>query len=107
MASRHTFTLLPFLRNNRLNNDGDSAVYLRITIDGKRIEISTKIYVHKDKWNSSKGMQKGNSEEARIINGSIKSYEMRARAIYSQLIEATTCMSPIRSPELSPDEYFA
>ena len=87
MVQKHTFSLLSFIRNNRKNLDGDSAVYLRITIDGKRSEISTKTYVHSLKWNSARGRVKGTSEESRANNKSIESFELRARAVYSSLME--------------------
>ncbi len=87
MKSVHTFSLLSFIRTNRSNSEGESGVYLRITVDGKRSEISTKNYVHKDKWNSAKGRSKGTSEEARATNNSIESFEIRARNIYSTFLE--------------------
>ena len=87
MIQKHTFSLLSFIRNNRKNSNGDSAVYLRITIDGKRSEISTKTHVHHLKWNSAKGKVKGTSEESRADNNSIESFEIRARAVYSSLME--------------------
>ena len=43
-------------------------IYLRITIDGQRLEISTKRYVETSKWSSEAGKMKGNSEEARSLN---------------------------------------
>ena len=78
---------MSFVRNNRKNIDDDSAVYLRITVDGKRSEISTKTYVHSLKWNSAKGRVKGTSEESRRLNNSIESFEIRARCVYSFLME--------------------
>jgi len=44
------------------------AIYLRITIDGQRMEISTKRTIEKDKWSSISGKAKGNLEEARSLN---------------------------------------
>lgn len=44
------------------------AIYLRVTIDGQRMEISTKRIIEKDKWSSITGKAKGNLEEARNLN---------------------------------------
>jgi site-specific recombinase XerD len=44
------------------------AIYLRVTIDGQRMEISTKRTIEKDKWSSISGKAKGNLEEARNLN---------------------------------------
>lgn len=43
-------------------------IYLRITVDGKRIELSTSKFIEKNKWNTPAGKMKGNTEEARTIN---------------------------------------
>jgi hypothetical protein len=87
MIQKHTFALLSFLRSNRANNDGEYPVYLRITVDSKRIEISTKVYVDPDKWHPGKGRVKGHSDRCRFLNNSIESFEHRAREIYNRFIE--------------------
>ena len=87
MLQKHTFALLPFLRSNRANINGQYPVYLRITVDGKRIEISTKVYVDPDKWQSGRGRVKGHSDHCRFLNNSIESFEHRAREIYNRFIE--------------------
>jgi site-specific recombinase XerD len=44
------------------------AIYLRVTVDGQRMEISTKRTIEKDKWSSISGKAKSNFEEARNLN---------------------------------------
>lgn len=44
------------------------SIYLRVTIDGQRMEISTKRTIEKDKWSSISGKAKGSLEEARNLN---------------------------------------
>ncbi|MEO5942805.1 MAG: Arm DNA-binding domain-containing protein, partial [Ferruginibacter sp.] len=87
MAQIHSFSVISFLRENKKKDDLHTPVYLRITVDGKRCEISTKTFTSKLLWNSAKGRVKGNSEETRAINHTIQSFETRARAVYSNLIE--------------------
>ena len=43
-------------------------IYTRITINGKRIELSTNRFVEISKWSTEAGKMKGTSEEARSIN---------------------------------------
>ncbi len=43
-------------------------IYARITIDGKRTEISTKKWIEQTKWNKEGQCVKGNNDEARTIN---------------------------------------
>jgi site-specific recombinase XerD len=48
--------------------DGSIPIYLRITVDGKRAEISIQLSVNANSWNSKKGRVKGSLREATIIN---------------------------------------
>jgi site-specific recombinase XerD len=43
-------------------------IYCRITVNGKRAEISMKRFIDPSKWITAAGIVKGNSEEARTIN---------------------------------------
>jgi hypothetical protein len=56
---------------NKKNKNGKAPVYMRITVDGKRTEITTKIYVDPERWNAAKGRVKGNHESAKSFNKSI------------------------------------
>jgi site-specific recombinase XerD len=44
------------------------SVYLRVTINGKRFEVSTQRYIEPSKWSNVAARAKGNSEEARSVN---------------------------------------
>jgi site-specific recombinase XerD len=43
-------------------------IYCRITVNGRRAEISMKRFIEPSKWITAAGAAKGNSEEARTIN---------------------------------------
>ena len=61
-------SILFYAKRAKTTTVGLVPIYLRITIDGQRLEISTKRYVDSSKWNSESGKMKGNSEEARSLN---------------------------------------
>ena len=46
-----TFGLLFYLKKSKVDAQGKIPIYLRITIDGKRAEISTKRTIEIEKWN--------------------------------------------------------
>lgn len=50
---------------------GKAAIACRITVNGRRVEISTKKSIDPIKWSTETGRAKGNSEESRLINQSI------------------------------------
>lgn len=63
-----TLSILFYGKKSRITKDSLLPIYLRVTINGERIELSTQRYVHQDKWSVEMGRVKGNSEEARSIN---------------------------------------
>lgn len=85
--TKHTFSVLAFTRASRSNTKGELPIYLRITVDGQRAEISTKQYVETYKWNNQRGRIKGNSEPARIINLNLETWERKVREYYNGLLE--------------------
>lgn len=61
-------------------------IYCRITINGKRAEISLKRFIEPTKWSASIGRVKGNSEEARLINLNIELLNNDVLRHYNMLI---------------------
>jgi predicted type IV restriction endonuclease len=87
MIQKHTFSLLSYIRKDKATKDGLVPVYLRITLDGKRAELSAKTFVDPLNWNNAKGRLKGICVESKRLNRTIESFEHRAREIYNRLIE--------------------
>jgi hypothetical protein len=52
-------TLTFLLQEKKLKKDGNAPIYLRITINGTRSEVSTKIDIEPSKWDSKKELIKG------------------------------------------------
>lgn len=52
----------------RKNDVRSTPIYLRLTVDGKRSEITTGRRCHQDRWNASSGRLTGNKEEVKSIN---------------------------------------
>src|SRR5437762_6853959 len=54
----------------KTKNESDKilSIYLRVTTNGERFEVSTQRFIEPSKWSISAGKVKGNSEEARSIN---------------------------------------
>ncbi len=85
MSANHTFSVLSIVRSSRSKSDG-LPVYLRITVNGKRAEISTKEYVTGAKWNKEKGRINGNAEPVRKQNQRLDNWELKAKEAYNQLL---------------------
>jgi site-specific recombinase XerD len=87
MPSKHTFSILPIIRTNKINSKGEVPIYIRITIDGKPVEISSKHFIDSTQWISQKGRVKGNNEKARTINQTLENIEWQAKQAYNSLRE--------------------
>lgn len=61
-------SILFYAKKAKATTEGLVPIYQRVTVDGQRIELSTKRYVDVTKWSSEAGKLKGNSEEARSLN---------------------------------------
>ncbi|WP_100612966.1 site-specific integrase [Confluentibacter lentus] len=61
-------TLHFYAKSTKANTNGLLPIYVRLTVDGKRLEFSTKKFVEKSKWSSELSKMKGTTEEARSIN---------------------------------------
>ena len=61
-------TLHFYAKSTKANSNGLLPIYVRLTVDGKRLEFSTKKFVEKSKWSSELAKMKGTTDEARSIN---------------------------------------
>ena len=61
-------SILFYAKRAKASVNGLVPIYTRITINGKRIELSSNRFVEMSKWSTEAGKMKGNSEEARSIN---------------------------------------
>lgn len=67
MRSTNTFSIL-FLANKKNKNDDQALLYARITVDGKRVNLSLKRKIDVSLWDAKKKRARGTSNEARQIN---------------------------------------
>jgi len=61
-------SILFYAKRAKATTGGLIPIYLRVTVDGQRIEISTKRYVDGGKWSVEQGRMKGSSGDAHSIN---------------------------------------
>jgi len=67
MRTKHTFSTFFWLQTTRAINE-EALLYVRITVDGKRVNISLKKRVPITLWDKKKKKAKGSSPIARQIN---------------------------------------
>ncbi len=70
----------------RTKTAGIVGIYGRITVQGKRTEISTGYRIASTAWNSNTGKMKGNSAEAKSINNSLELMRLRVLQDYNDML---------------------
>ena len=83
----NNYSLLFYTKKSK-NKSEFSTIYLRITIKGRRSEISTKQTVLTSLWCSKSGKLKGNSQQAKAINSLLDNYKLKVFSSYNELIFA-------------------
>ena len=84
---QYDLSILFFLKKGQVDKKGLIPIYLRITVNGERAEISTNRKVEASKWDSTVQQVKGRSEAARILNDYLDSLDTRVKRDYNALNE--------------------
>ncbi len=66
-----------YIKRTKANNLGQVPIYLRVTVDGDRFEMSSTKFVEPNKWSNDSNKVKGNSEEARLINSYLENLKIK------------------------------
>ena len=82
-----TFSILLYLKNSKALENKTVPIYMRLTIDGKRSEISTKRYIDPEKWNVDAQKLNGKTEDIKTINDYLKTLERKVSDAHKSLMD--------------------
>jgi len=85
---QHKISILFFSRIRGKSNGNLLPLYMRITINGERIEQTIQRHVDPTQWSASAGKMTGKSPEARIINNHLNLLTSKVHDIEKQLLQA-------------------
>lgn len=68
---RSTFSVLFYLKKAKPLKNGEYPIYIRITVNGKRAEISSQCSIENKDWDNKKGLSKRKDKSARRLNESL------------------------------------
>ena len=83
----YELSVLFTLKRNKEDKAGEVPIYLRITVNGERAEVSTNRKVEVSKWDSNTQRVKGRSETARILNDNLDNLQNRVNRDFNSLSE--------------------
>ena len=84
MISKNTFGIQFIIRINK-TKDGKVPVYVRITVDSQRVEMSLKQYVQPIEWNAAKGLARGSRKEMTTLNTYLEQVRARLVECYQEI----------------------
>jgi site-specific recombinase XerD len=99
-------SILFYAKKAKAAANGLVPIYTRITVNGKRIELSTNRFVEISKWSTEAGKLRGTSEEARSINNHLDLLKRQIRDTEMELIykKITITTETIKGKLLGVDE---
>ena len=65
---RATFSILYYIKRQRLLKNGEAPICMRVTVNGKHVETSIKRSIKPELWDVSRNKCKGSSDQAKAIN---------------------------------------
>lgn len=84
MKNANTFSILFWLKHANAKN-GKAPLYARITVNGKRAELSLKRKLAISHWDATKNKLKGLSDETKLVNNYIKQVNAELFESYQKL----------------------
>ncbi|TYP98204.1 integrase-like protein [Tenacibaculum adriaticum] len=90
------FSLLFYIKRSKADCNGKANVYLRVTVNSKRAELSIRRKINIDRWNSSAGKAKGFSKEAQELNRYIDIITNKIHKIHQRLVGENKTISALK-----------
>ncbi len=84
---QHSFSQLFYLKGKHVEKDVKVPIYLRLTVNGQRIELSISRKVDPEKWNPKAAKMRGTNQEAIELNQFLDTVRSRINKIQRQLVE--------------------
>ncbi len=83
-----SFSLLFYLKKRGGQLTGDLPIYMRITLNGQRFELTTKRECKPDKWNPVSNRKNGKTEVVRELNKYLDILQAKAYEVHRLLIDS-------------------
>src|SRR5688572_19838338 len=89
-----TAKVIFYLKADKANTEtGEQPIYCRITVDGKRSNISINRWVHPKRWADTDKLQKARKNEDKELNFYMESIRTRIKEIERELIDSKTLVT--------------
>ncbi len=73
------------MKKARMKSNGEIPIYVRVTLNSRRVELSTGIYCLSESWDETRQQIRGRNESARIMNNRLNKIEDDIQDHYNRL----------------------
>src|SRR5690554_879116 len=101
MKAQNTFGIRFIICKDKMI-DGIVPVYVSVTVNGKRVELSLKHSILLEDWNSKKGLAKGNHPD--VIN--LNQYLLQVKSRFVECYRALQLHGKVITAELVKNEFI-
>ena len=91
---RSTFSILFFIKRKKLLKNGDAPIYMRVTIDGRFLEVSLKRGVNHKIWNEKKQRSTGRDRLSIELNDYLDATLSKILKIHEKFIDEKKLINP-------------
>ena len=81
----NNLSVLFYLRKSKAKKNSEAPIYMRITVNGNRVDLSTHQFCLPEKWDVKHGYIRGPRAENRITNTALENNRSKVLKIYNQL----------------------
>jgi site-specific recombinase XerD len=81
----NTFRILFYLKKTKILKNGEAPVFMRITTNGERVDISTHRSINDKLWDQKKGVAMGNTTKSHTLNEYLEHLKSRVYQYKKQL----------------------
>ena len=94
MVVRNTFSILFYIKKHRINENNETLLYMRISINRSRIDMSLHRFININIWDINSGTAKGTTKEAKNVNSYLQSVRSNLYEHYKYLRETEKELTP-------------
>lgn len=82
---RNTFSILFYLKRSAALRSGRAPIVCRLTINGRRVQLSTRLHAVPSSWNRKRGCVSGHGEATATLNQALSRFRYRLERCYNTL----------------------
>lgn len=84
---KNSFSQIFYIKRTKVDINNKSVIYLRITVNGRRSELSTLRKIDVNKWSSETGRSKGHTPDSKEINQFLDMTQRKISKIHEKFVE--------------------